>query len=95
MVNCAHPSHFAGVIADGGAWRDRIGGLRANASALSHAELDDAEELDEGDPAALGARLRRAARASARRDACSAAAAAPTPATSLPSAPPGRRRRVS
>ena len=38
-----------------GAWRERIGGLRANASAKSHAELDEAEELDEGDPAALGA----------------------------------------
>ena len=55
MVNCAHPSHFAGVFAQGGAWLDRIGGLRANASALSHAELDEAEELDEGDPLALGA----------------------------------------
>ena len=55
MVNCAHPSHFAGVVADGGAWRDRIAGLRANASAQSHAELDAAEELDEGDPVALGA----------------------------------------
>ena len=55
MVNCAHPSHFADVLERGGAWLDRIGGLRANASALSHAELDEAEELDEGDPAALGA----------------------------------------
>jgi homocysteine S-methyltransferase len=54
MVNCAHPSHFAGVMAAGGAWRDRIAGLRANASAKSHAELDAAEELDAGDPAALG-----------------------------------------
>ena len=33
---------------------ERIGGTRVNASALSHAELDAAEELDEGDPAALG-----------------------------------------
>jgi homocysteine S-methyltransferase len=54
MVNCAHPSHFAGVLASGGAWRDRIAGMRANASAKSHAELDAAEELDEGDPVALG-----------------------------------------
>jgi S-methylmethionine-dependent homocysteine/selenocysteine methylase len=53
MVNCAHPSHFAGVLAEGGPWRDRIAGIRANASALSHAELDAAEELDEGDPVAL------------------------------------------
>ena len=55
MINCAHPSHFAGVLDEDGAWRERIGGLRANASAKSHAELDEAEELDEGDPAALGA----------------------------------------
>jgi S-methylmethionine-dependent homocysteine/selenocysteine methylase len=55
MINCAHPTHFAGVLDDDGAWRERIGGLRANASAKSHAELDEAEELDEGDPAALGA----------------------------------------
>jgi len=53
MVNCAHPSHFAGALAEGGAWLDRIGGLRANASAKSHAELDEASELDEGDPAEL------------------------------------------
>ncbi|HEX6619741.1 MAG TPA: homocysteine S-methyltransferase family protein [Solirubrobacteraceae bacterium] len=55
MINCAHPSHFADVLAEGGAWRERIGGLRANASAKSHAELDEADELDEGDPAVLGA----------------------------------------
>jgi S-methylmethionine-dependent homocysteine/selenocysteine methylase len=55
MVNCAHPTHFASVVADGGAWRDRIAGLRANASAKSHAELDEAEELDEGDPRELAA----------------------------------------
>jgi S-methylmethionine-dependent homocysteine/selenocysteine methylase len=55
MVNCAHPSHFAAVVADGGAWRNRIAGLRANASALSHAELDEAEELDDGDPHELAA----------------------------------------
>jgi S-methylmethionine-dependent homocysteine/selenocysteine methylase len=55
MINCAHPSHFAGVLAEGGAWRDRIAGLRANASMRSHAELDEATELDEGDPAELAA----------------------------------------
>ena len=37
-----------------GRWLERIGGTRVNASALSHAELDAAEELDEGDPEALG-----------------------------------------
>jgi S-methylmethionine-dependent homocysteine/selenocysteine methylase len=58
MVNCAHPSHFEHVLEGGGAWLGRIAGLRANASPLSHAELDEAEELDEGDPDALGAGYR-------------------------------------
>jgi S-methylmethionine-dependent homocysteine/selenocysteine methylase len=55
MINCAHPTHFADALSDG-PWRERIGGLRANASARSHAELDAADELDDGDPADLGAR---------------------------------------
>ncbi len=55
MVNCAHPIHFAGAFDDEGPWLARIGGLRANASKQSHAELDEAEVLDEGDPAELGA----------------------------------------
>jgi S-methylmethionine-dependent homocysteine/selenocysteine methylase len=53
MVNCAHPSHFYDVLEPGSGWTDRIRGLRANASRLSHAELDQAEELDEGDPEEL------------------------------------------
>ena len=53
MINCAHPSHFAGTVEEGGAWRDRIVGLRANASKRSHAELDEAEDLDDGDPVEL------------------------------------------
>ena len=56
MINCAHPTHFEAVLEPGAAWGDRIRGLRANASAKSHAELDEAEELDEGDPADLGER---------------------------------------
>jgi homocysteine S-methyltransferase len=52
MVNCAHPTHFADAIS-GGEWRDRVWGIRANASAKSHAELDEAEELDSGDPLEL------------------------------------------
>jgi S-methylmethionine-dependent homocysteine/selenocysteine methylase len=53
MVNCAHPSHFYDVLEPGSVWTDRIRGLRANASRLSHAELDETEELDEGDPEEL------------------------------------------
>jgi S-methylmethionine-dependent homocysteine/selenocysteine methylase len=56
MINCAHPTHFDSVLEPGDGWRERIGGLRANASTRSHAELDEADELDEGDPADLGAR---------------------------------------
>lgn len=55
MINCAHPTHFADALPDGGS-RGRIIGLRANASTLSHAELDEAEELDAGNPADLAER---------------------------------------
>jgi S-methylmethionine-dependent homocysteine/selenocysteine methylase len=52
MVNCAHPAHFASVLAaDAGPWRERIHGVRPNASKKSHAELDESPELDAGDPA--------------------------------------------
>jgi S-methylmethionine-dependent homocysteine/selenocysteine methylase len=54
MINCAHPTHFQDALAAGEAWVKRIRGLRANASTLSHAELDQAEELDDGDPQELG-----------------------------------------
>ncbi|MDA0142420.1 homocysteine S-methyltransferase family protein [Solirubrobacter deserti] len=54
MVNCAHPTHFEAVL--DGPWASRVRGVRANASTLSHAELDEAEELDAGDPADLAAR---------------------------------------
>jgi len=57
LVNCAHPVHVAPGLDDGG-WTARIGGFRPNASQLSHAQLDEAEELDEGDPAELSAALR-------------------------------------
>lgn len=58
MINCAHPSHFEAVLAAGGSWRDRVRGLRANASRRSHAELDESIDLDAGDPQALGGQYR-------------------------------------
>jgi homocysteine S-methyltransferase len=58
MINCAHPTHFAHVLDDDGPWIDRIRGLRANASSKSHAELDEAEELDRGDPHELAGQYR-------------------------------------
>ena len=58
MINCAHPTHFADKLSSGEAWVTRIRGLRANASTLSHAELDEAEELDDGNPMELGGQYR-------------------------------------
>lgn len=52
MVNCAHPDHFAQSLT--GPWVSRVGGFRANASRMSHAELDEAEELDDGNPEEFG-----------------------------------------
>ena len=69
MVNCAHPSHFEHVLRDGGAWRERITGLRANASRMSH------EELDAGDPAGPTTPLSARANVTASRFTRSSAAA--------------------
>lgn len=63
MVNCAHPEHFGGVLTPGAAWSRRIRGIRANASRMSHAELNESVSLDIGDPCELGeqyAALKRA-----------------------------------
>ena len=57
MVNCAHPSHFETSLPEG-KWLSRITGVRANASRMSHAQLDAAEELDAGDPDDLAVRYR-------------------------------------
>jgi S-methylmethionine-dependent homocysteine/selenocysteine methylase len=54
MINCAHPTHFERTLAGKGARLDRIRGLRANASKRSHAELNEAPDLDAGDPEELG-----------------------------------------
>jgi homocysteine S-methyltransferase len=54
MINCAHPSHFDQVVEGDEPWVKRIRGLRANASRMSHAELDVAPELDAGVPSELG-----------------------------------------
>jgi homocysteine S-methyltransferase len=54
MINCAHPTHFMPVLTAGETWTKRIGGIRANASRCSHAELDAMTEIDSGDPDELG-----------------------------------------
>ena len=56
MINCAHPTHFESVLDPASPSIARIRGLRTNASKLSHAELDAAEELDDGDPQELAQR---------------------------------------
>jgi S-methylmethionine-dependent homocysteine/selenocysteine methylase len=58
MINCAHPTHFETTLAGKGAWLGRIRGLRANASKRSHAELNEAPDLDDGDPVELGGQYR-------------------------------------
>lgn len=56
MINCAHPTHFENILQEGQneQWTKRIQGIRANASCKSHAELDEATELDRGNPQELG-----------------------------------------
>lgn len=57
MINCAHPDHFSGVL-EPGAWTSRIKGIRCNASRKSHAELDESESLDDGNPTELAGQYR-------------------------------------
>ena len=54
MINCAHPTHFDHVLNGDETWMQRIYGVRANASCMSHAELDEATELDDGNPREFG-----------------------------------------
>ena len=55
MVNCAHPDHFSEALSG----NPRLKGIIVNASRCSHAELDEATELDDGDPEELGAEVAR------------------------------------
>lgn len=63
MVNCAHPNHFEQALARDEDWVKRIHGVRANASAKSHAELDESTTLDIGDIGDLGRRYHGLTRA--------------------------------
>lgn len=58
MINCAHPLHFADTLRVKGGWTKRVRGIRANASRRSHQELNDAPDLDAGDPLELGGQYR-------------------------------------
>jgi S-methylmethionine-dependent homocysteine/selenocysteine methylase len=57
MVNCAHPDHFRAVLDSGAPALARIRGVRVNASRRSHAELNESEDLDAGDPEELGTQV--------------------------------------
>ena len=57
LVNCAHPDHMAPALAEGGGWSTRLVGVRPNASRRSHAELDNALDLDDGNPTELGGQV--------------------------------------
>jgi S-methylmethionine-dependent homocysteine/selenocysteine methylase len=59
MVNCAHPTHFEGALAPDESWAQRIRGISANASTKSHAELDEAKELDDGNPVELSRQYKK------------------------------------
>lgn len=56
LINCAHPTHFMQALEKGEPWLKRVHGVKANASAKSHAELDESTTLDAGDPVDLGRR---------------------------------------
>ncbi len=58
MINCAHPSHFENKLGGEARWMQRIRGIRANASRRSHAELNEAPDLDDGNPVELGGEYR-------------------------------------
>lgn len=55
MINCAHPTHFSKELKKGlnESWTKRVRGIRANASCKSHAQLDEATQLDRGNPKEL------------------------------------------
>lgn len=53
MINCAHPDHFENILSND-TWMSRLKGIVANASRCSHAELDNADTLDDGNPTELG-----------------------------------------
>lgn len=56
LVNCAHPTHVVRALAGMPTQLlARVQGVRCNASPASHAELDEATELDEGIPSEFAA----------------------------------------
>ena len=58
MINCVHPIYFMETLASGDPRLKRVQGLMPNASSKSHEELEEATELDEGNPAELVEQMR-------------------------------------
>ena len=58
MINCVHPIHCAEPLASGDRRLKRVKGLMPNASSKSHEELEESNELDEGNPTELAEQLR-------------------------------------
>jgi len=58
LVNCAHPTHLSDSFGAAAA-TGRLRGFRANASSMSHEELDNSEVLDDGNPTELGQQFRK------------------------------------
>ena len=56
MINCAHPDHLSETLTEA-AWMTPVKWIVANATRCSHVELDEAEELDDGNPVALADQL--------------------------------------
>jgi homocysteine S-methyltransferase len=52
-INCSYPTHFGPAFPSDDEGGGRIRSIRANASSKSHAELDESETLDAGDPLEL------------------------------------------
>jgi S-methylmethionine-dependent homocysteine/selenocysteine methylase len=58
MINCVHPIYFMETLAYDDHRLKRVQGLMPNASSKSHEELDESQELDEGNPTELAEQLR-------------------------------------
>ena len=57
MLNCAHPTHLPPDLGVDAGTRRRLRGYRANASRRTHAELDESDTLDDGDPEELAGQV--------------------------------------
>jgi homocysteine S-methyltransferase len=58
MLNCAHPEFIGRALRDSGEQARRVHGIRPNASRRTHAQLDAATDLDEGNADEFGAQSR-------------------------------------